>query len=148
MLKPIAKIGNDTVKMHEFIKYALSDKELVLEKMADDTAFGKLIEEKGVTVSEEEVQKEMEALKGQTDITYKTCLRSILHQKAIDKYASEFKVTVEEARRYYENNRSYYGETEPDFEKVESDMQMEMGVAEYEERLYKIRKEYKVSIIE
>ena len=146
LLKPIAKVGNDTVRMYEFIGYSISDEQHILERMADDIAFKKLIEETGVTVSEEEVQREMEAVKKQSDISYETCLKSILHQKAIEKYASEFQITADKARTYYENNKWRYGEEEPDFEKVKSDMQMEMGVAKYEERLYKIREECKVSI--
>lgn len=144
--KPIAKVGNDTVRMYEFIGYALSNNQHVLERMADDIAFKKLIEETGVKVSEAEVKREMNALKKHSNISYETCLESILHQKAIDKYASEIQVTAENARKYYENNKWRYGETEPEFEKIKSDMQMEMGVAKYEERLYKIREECKVSI--
>lgn len=147
LLKPIAKVGNDNIRMYEFIGYSLSNDQQVLERMADDIAFKKLIEETGVTVTEEEVQNEMNALKENSDISYETCLETILHQKAIEKYASEFQITADKARSYYENNKWRYGETEPDFEKVKSDMQMEMGVAKYEERLYKIREECKVSII-
>ena len=147
LLKPIAKVGNDTVRMYEFIGYAMSDEQHVLERMADDLAFKKLVDETEVTVTEEEVYAEMNALKKNSDISYETCLKSILHQKAIEKYASEFQITADKARSYYENNKWRYGETEPDFEKVKSDMQMEMGVAKYEERLYKIREECKVSII-
>ena len=99
------------------------------------------------TQAQEEVQNEMNALKEHSDISYETCLETILHQKAIEKYASEFQITADKARSYYENNKWRYGEAEPDFEKVKSDMQMEMGVAKYEERLYKIREECKVSII-
>lgn len=147
LLKPIAKVGTDTVRMYEFIGYAISDEQHVLGRMAEDLAFKKLIEETQVTVTEEEVNAEMNALKKQSDISYETCLKSILHQKAIEKYASEFEITADKARNYYENNKWRYGEAEPDFEKVKSDMQMEMGVAKYEERLYKIREENKVSII-
>lgn len=147
LLKPIAKVGTDTVRMYEFIGYAISDEQHVLGRMAEDLAFKKLIEEIQVTVTEEEVNAEMNALKKQSDISYETCLKSILHQKAIEKYASEFEITADKARAYYENNKWRYGEAEPDFEKVKSDMQMEMGVAKYEERLYKIREENKVSII-
>lgn len=145
LLKPIAKVGNETVRMYEFIGYSIANEQHVLERMADDIAFKKLIEETGVTVSEEEVQREMNALKKHSDISYETCLETILHQKAIEKYASEFQITADEARTYYENNKWRYGETEPDFEKVKTDMQMEMGVAKYEERLYKIREECKVT---
>lgn len=147
LLKPIARVGNDTVRMYEFIGYAMSDEQHVLERMADELAFKKLVEETKVTVTEEEVNAEMNALKKNSDISYETCLKSILHQKAIEKYASEFQITADKARSYYENNKWRYGETEPDFEKVKSDMQMEMGVAKYEERLYRIREECKVSII-
>ena len=147
LLKPIAKVGNDTVRMYELIGFTLSDEQHVLERMADDLAFKKLIEETQVTVTEEEVNAEMNALKKNSDISYMTCLESILHQKAIEKYASEFQITADKARNYYENNKWRYGDAEPDFEKVKSDMQMEMGVAKYEERLYKIREECKVSII-
>ena len=146
LLKPVAKVGNDTVRMYEFIGYSISNEQHVLERMADDIAFKKLIEETGVTVTEEEVEREMDALKKYSDISYETCLKTILHQKAIEKYASEFQITADKARTYYENNKWRYGEDEPDFEKVKSDMQMEMGVAKYEERLYKIREECKVSI--
>lgn len=146
LLKPIAKIGDDSVRMYEFIGYSLSNEQQILERMADDIAFKKIIEETGVTVTEEEVQRELNALKEHSDISYETCLNTILHQKAIEKYASEFEVTADKARSYYEDNKWRYGEAEPDFEKVKSDMQMEMGVAKYEERLYKIREECKVSI--
>ena len=146
LLKPIAKIGDDSVRMYEFIGYSLSNEQQILERMADDIAFKKIIEENGVTVTEEEVQRELNALNEHSDISYETCLNTILHQKAIEKYASEFEVTADKARTYYENNKWRYGEKEPDFEKVKSDMQMEMGVAKYEERLYKIREECKVSI--
>lgn len=148
LLKPIAKVGNDTVKMYEFIGYALSDKQHVLERMSDDIAFKKLIEETKVTVAEEEVHNEMNTLKNNSDISYETCLESILRQKVIDKYASETQISADSARKYYEENKWRYGETEPDFEKIKTDMQMETGVAEYEERLYKIREECSVSIIE
>lgn len=147
LLKPIAKVGDDTVRMYKFIRYAISDKQHVLERMADDIAFNKLIEEINVTVTTEEVQKEMSELKKHSDISYKTCLESILHQKAIEKLASEFQVTADQARSYYENNKCLYGDAEPEFEKIKSDMQIDMGVVEYEERLYKIREDYKVSII-
>lgn len=147
LLKPIAKVGNDTVRMYKFIEYAISDEQHVLERMADDLAFKKIIEETGVTVTEKEINAEMNALGKQSDISYETCLKSILHQKAIEKYASEFEITVDKARTYYENNKWHYGEAEPDFEKVKSGMQMDMGVAKYEERLYKIREENKASII-
>lgn len=146
LLKPIAKIGDDSVRMYEFIGYSLSNEQQILERMADDIAFKKIIEETGVTVTEEEVQRELNALNEHSDISYETCLNTILHQKAIEKYASEFEVTADKARSYYEDNKWRYGEAEPDFEKVKSDMQMEMGVAKYEERLYKIREECKVSI--
>ena len=146
LLKPIAKIGDDSVRMYEFIGYSLSNEQQILERMADDIAFKKIIEETGVTVTEEEVQRELNALNEHSDISYETCLNTILHQKAIEKYASEFEVTADKARSYYEENKWRYGEAEPDFEKVKSDMQMEMGVAKYEERLYKIREECKVSI--
>ena len=146
LLKPVAKVGNDTVRMYEFIGYSISDKQHVLGRMADDIAFKKLIEETGVTVSEDEVEQEMNSVKKHSDISYETCLKTILHQKAIEKYASEFQITADKARTYYENNKWRYGEEEPDFEKVKSDMQMEMGVAKYEERLYKIREECKVSV--
>ena len=146
LLKPIAKIGDDSVRMYEFIGYSLSNEQQILERMADDIAFKKIIEETGVTVTEEEVQRELNALNEHSDISYETCLNTILHQKAIEKYASEFEVAADKARTYYENNKWRYGEEEPDFEKVKSDMQMEMGVAKYEERLYKIREECKVSI--
>lgn len=147
LLKPIAKIGDDSVRMYEFIGYSLSNEQQILERMADDIAFKKIIEETGVTVTEEEVQRELNALKEHSDISYETCLNTILHQKTIEKYASEFEVTADKARSYYENKKWRYGEAEPDFEKVKSDMQMEMGVVKYEERLYKIREECKVSII-
>ena len=147
LLKPIAKIGDDSVRMYEFIGYSLSNEQQILERMADDIAFKKIIEETGVTVTEEEVQRELNALNEHSDISYETCLNTILHQKAIEKYASEFEVTADKARSYYEENKWRYGEAEPDFEKVKSDMQMEMGVAKYEERLYRIREECKVSII-
>ena len=114
--------------------------------MADDTAFDKLIKEINVTVTEDEVKKEMSELKKHSEISYKTCLKSILHQKAIEKLATQIRVTADDARSYYESNKWQYGDTEPDFEKVKSDMQMGMGVTEYEERLYKIRESYKVSI--
>ena len=146
MLKPIAKVGNDKIRMYEFIRYAVLDKQYVLERMADDTAFYKLIKELNVTVTEDEVKAEMSELKKHSEISYKTCLKSILHQKAIEKLATEIQVTADDARSYYENNKWQYGDTEPDFEKVKSDMQMGMGVTEYEERLYKIRESYKVSI--
>ena len=148
LLKPIAKIGDDSVRMYEFIGYSLSNEQQILERMADDIAFKKIIEETGVTVTEEEVQRELNALNEHSDISYETCLNTILHQKAIEKYASEFEVTADKARSYYEENKWRYGEAEPDFEKVKSDMQMEMGVAKYEERLYKIRGECKVNIYE
>lgn len=146
LLKPIAKIGNDNIRMYEFIGYSMRYEEQVLERMADDIAFQKLIEETGVTVSEEEIQNEMDSLKKHSEISYETCKRSILHQKAIEKYASEFNITADKARAYYEKNKWRYGEEEPQFEKVKSDMQMEMGVAKYEERLFKIREECKVSL--
>ena len=73
LLKPIAKVGNDTIRMYEFIGYSLSNDQQVLERMADDIAFKKLIEETGVTVTEEEVQNEMNALKEHSDISYETC---------------------------------------------------------------------------
>ena len=148
LLKPIAKIGNDTVSVYEYIKYSLSNEQYILEKMADDIAFKKLIDETGVTVTEEEIQRELNVIKEYSDISYETCFVTILHQKAIEKYASEFPVTAYKARTYYENNKWRYGEEEPDYEKVKTDMQTEMGVAKYEERLYKIREECKVSIID
>ena len=144
LVKPIAKIGNDDIRMYEFIGYSLLYEEQLLERMADDIAFKKLIEETGVTVSEAEVLKEMETLKKHSDISFEACRDSILHQKAIEKYASEFQITADKARTYYEKNKWRYGEEEPQFEKVKSDMQMEMGVAKYEERLYKLREECKV----
>ena len=147
LLKPIAKIGNDTVRAYEFIGTALSDEQYVLEKMADDQTFKKLIEETGATASDEEVQREMKELSKYSYISYDTCLETILHQRVVEKYASDFQATADKVRNYYENNKWLYGEEEPDFEIVKSDMQMEMGVAKYEERLYEIRQEYKVSII-
>ena len=62
LLKPIAKVGNDTVRMYEFIGYSISNEQHVLERMADDIAFKKLIEETGVTVTEEEVQRELDKI--------------------------------------------------------------------------------------
>jgi len=148
LLNPIAKVGDDTVRTYDFIKYTLSDKQHVLERMADDIAFKKLIKETQVTVDEDEVKKEMDALGKHSEISYETCLESILHQRAIEKYASEIQITADTARNYYENNKWRYGEAEPDFEKVKTDMQMEMGVAKYEERLYQIREECTVSTYE
>lgn len=148
LFKPIAKIGTDTVRMHEFIGYALSDKEYMLERMSDNFAIKKLIEETQVTVTEEEVQNEMNAIKNNSDISYETCLESMLRQKIIDKYASETQISADNARKYYEDNKWRYGDTEPDFEKIKTDMQMEMGVAKYEERLYQLKEECRVVISE
>ena len=41
LLKPIAKIGDDSVRMYEFIGYSLSNEQQILERMADDIAFKK-----------------------------------------------------------------------------------------------------------
>ena len=147
IFKPIAKVGNDTVRMYEFMGYAISDKPHGLERMADDLAFEKLIKETGVSVSEEEIRKEFGYMQTKSDISYKTCRKTILYQKAIEKYASEVQVSADEARSYYESNKEHYGETEPDFAQVRNDMRMEMGVAKYEERLYQIREETKVKLL-
>lgn len=148
VLQPIAKVGNNTVRMYEFIGYALGNEQYVLEKVADDIAFHRLIEEVGVTVTEAEIKKEMDALEKHSDISYETCKKAILCQKAIEKYASGIQVTVETAREYYEKNKGCYGDAEPEYERVKADMQMEMGVAKYEERLCQIRQEYTVSYLE
>ena len=63
VLQPIAMVGNDTVRMYEFIGYALENEQDVLEKVADDIAFQRLIEEVGVTVTEAEIKKEKIATK-------------------------------------------------------------------------------------
>lgn len=146
VLKPIANVGNYTIRIFDFISFAMSDKQHVLERMADDIAFKQMIEETGVSVSEDEIQNEMNVSGQHSDISYEACAEAILHQKAIEKYALEFQITADKARSYYEDNKWRYGDTEPDFEKVKSDMQMELGVAKYEERLYKIREECKVYI--
>ena len=145
--QPIAKVGDDTVNMYEFISYALENEQYILEKVADEKAFQKLIEETGVTVTEAEVSREMDCIDSLTDISYETCKKSILTQKAIEKYASEITVTAETAREYYEKNKWRY-DVVPDYEKVKIDMQMDMGVAKYEERLCQIRQEYTVSYLE
>ena len=147
LLKPIARVGNDTVRMYELMGYTLSDEQYILERMADELAFEKLIKESGVSVSDDEIRNELKAMQQDADISYKTCRKAILHQKVIEQYASEFEISAERARNYYENNKSRYGEKEPDFAQIKNEMQMEMGVAKYEERLYKIREECKVSII-
>ena len=148
LLKPIAKVGNDTVIMYDFIRYTFSDKQFILERMAENVAFNRLVKEANVTVSDTEIQTELNALENKTDISYKTCQKSILQQKVIEKYASEIKVTAENARQYYEDYKWRYSETEPEFETVKTDMQMEMGVAKYEERLSRLKEDCKVSILE
>ena len=145
LLKPIAKVGNDTVRMYEFIGYAVSDNQIILERTAEKLAFKRIIEETNVTVSEAEIQTELNAM-NTSDISYETCRKSMLQQKVIEKYASEVTITANAARIYYEENKGRYGENEPEFERVKSDMQMEMGVAKYEERLSKLKAEYAVSI--
>ena len=102
LLKPISKVGNDTVRMYDFIRYTFSDKQFILERMAENVAFNRLVKEVNVTVSDTEIQTELNALENKTDISYKTCQKSILQQKVIEKYASEIKVTAENARQYYE----------------------------------------------
>lgn len=146
LLKPIAKVGNETVRIYEFIQYSLSDKQQVLERIADDIAFQKLTEERKIKITNEEIQREMNELSKYSDISYETCRKSMLQQKVIESYATEIDITAENARAYYENNMERYGETEPDFVKIKADMQMELGVAEYEEQLYKIREKFKVCI--
>ena len=148
LFKPIAKVGNETVRMYEFIKYSLSDRHSVIERMVDELAFKKLVDENGISVNEEEIQNGLKALHKQSDISYKACLKSIEYQKVLEKFSSEVQITADKARGYYENNKWRYGEDEPDFETVKNDIQMEMGVAKYEERLCKIKEEYKVHIME
>lgn len=146
LLKPIAKVGNETVRIYEFIQYSLSDKQQVLERIADDIAFQKLTEERKIKITNEEIQREMNELSKYSDISYETCRKSMLQQKVIESYAAEIDITAENARAYYENNMERYGETEPDFIKIKSDMKMELGVSKYEERLYEIRKAHKVDL--
>jgi len=69
-----------------------------------------------------------------------------MHQRAIEKFASRCEVSVSEVRDYYEKNKERYGETEPEFEKVKTDMQMEMGTKIYDEKLQKYTEENKVEI--
>lgn len=145
LLKPMAKIGDDTVRAHELIRYAMSERNHIAERMADDIAFEKLVSETGVTASDEEIKREMEALGKDSGISYKTCLKSVLHQKIINKFALEYRVSADDARSYYEKNKEQYGDTEPDFEKVKADLQFEMGVKRYEECLSKIREKYSVT---
>ena len=38
LLKPVAKVGNDTVRMSEFIGYSISDEQHILERMAKKIA--------------------------------------------------------------------------------------------------------------
>lgn len=145
LLKPMAKIGDDTVRTYEFIRYAISDRNHIAERMADDIAFKNIVSETGVTASKDEISREMEALGKDSGISYKTCLNSVLHQKIINKFALEYRVSAEEARSYYEKNKEHYGDTEPDFEKIKADLQFEMGVKRYEERLFEIRERCSVT---
>ena len=43
LLKPIAKVGNDTVRMYEFIGYAVSDNQIILERTAEKLAFKRIM---------------------------------------------------------------------------------------------------------
>ena len=146
-LRPIAKIGDRTVRMYEFLSYEFTDKENGIEKMAEDIAFEKLIQGIGVTVTESEIAEEADKLKMCDDEEKALCRKTILHQKAIEKYASEVTVTADEARQYYETHKERYGGTEPEFEHIKYDIQMESGIKKYEESLERIMSENEIQIL-
>lgn len=144
-LRPVAKIGSKTVRMHELLSYAIKNTEYETERMAEDIALERLAEEAGVKVYEienEVLQLEMNRNKGK-----KLCRKVILHQRLIEKYAAEITVTAEEARKYYEEHKDQYGGTEPEFERIKHDIQMESGTEKYEELFEKIMTENEVQIL-
>jgi len=146
LFNPIAKVGNETVNVYELIRYTLKNPSYELERLANNTAFDKVISEAGVEVSDEEVTNELKRISMYKDITFEMCKKAIMHQRAIEKFASRCEVSVSEVRDYYEKNKERYGETEPEFEKVKTDMQMEMGTKIYDEKLQKYTEENKVEI--
>jgi len=55
LFNPIAKVGNETVNVYELIRYTLKNPSYELERLANNTAFDKVISEAGVEVSDEVV---------------------------------------------------------------------------------------------
>ena len=148
LFKPIAKVGSDTVRVYELLQFTLENPSCELERLSNNMAFEKVITDAGVEVSDEEVKEELERVSLDKDVSFEMCKKAILHQKVIEKFASKCEVSVSEAREYYEKNKEQYGETEPEFEKVKTDMQMQMGAKIYDEKLEKIMEENKVEIFE
>lgn len=151
MLTPVGNIGDKKIRLYDLCNMALLNKEELLEQRAYEMAFTKLCQELELTVTEDELMNEAESVKMQfPDLDQKKllhiCKESILRQKAIDKLSTEINITADLARKYYDSNSAKYGETEPEYEMIKHDMQMEMGERKYEEELAEIRSQYEVKI--
>lgn len=146
ILKPVGTIGQHKVRAYELIKTAYDNKELIFERIAENEAIEKISKQLDISISEDEMRTECDKLVSDLGIdekeAYKMCRTTILHQRAIDKLALESEITAEEARQYYDEHKSLYGE-EPDFQNIKLDLKMRMGVEKYEEMLEKIKDEQK-----
>ena len=147
LLRPVAKIGSKTVRLCEYLSFAMENIECLTGKMAEDIALDQLAEKAGVTVEDNEIKEEASRRQINGNEGKKLCRKVILHQRLIEEYASGITVTVEEVREYYEAHKEQYAAFEPMFELIKRDIQMELGTAKYEESLERILTENEVKIL-
>ena len=150
ILKPVGYVGNKKIRACDVYRFAMTDRENTINRIKDEMVFEKLVDELELTVSDSEIKSEMLNFEAESKFEekqlYKMCRKTILHQKAIDHLASEVSVSADEARTYYDANKEKYGDTEPDFESVKHDIQMQTGGKKYEELLDKIAAENEVKL--
>lgn len=148
-LKPVGSIGDIKIRQYELSECAQLNKRQLFEQIADELVFETMVKNLNIRVQEEEINVQMAVVKEQfpelnEKEVYTICRKTILRQKTVEKFASEVIVDAELARKFYDENRVQYGEGEPDYEQIKSELQMEMGEKKYEEYLDKLKAEQKI----
>lgn len=150
ILKTVGYVGDRKIRAYDIYRFAMLDRENTAMRLKEEIVFEKLVKELNLTVSDDEIKSEVVNFTAKSSYdekqVYKMCRKAILHQKAIDKLASQVDVSADEARAYYESNKKKYGGSEPEFESIKHDIQMRTGVEKYEKLIEKIAAENEVRI--
>ena len=148
--RPVAVINGTVINEYQYIQEANKQKELIISEMTDRIILNQFTENLGITVSEEDLQRETDALLNERDIKDKSAaeemaLQGLMIQKSIEYFAETIQPDADDIKAYYEQNKARYGE-EPDYESIKTDFKMEKGEKMYESEFSEFKKKADIKI--
>lgn len=144
LFRPVAVINGTVINEYQYIKEANKYKEYVISEEIDKIILKQFTENLGISVSGEDLQREIDALLSERsikdmDMAEEIARQGLLLQKGIEYFAEALNPEADEIKAYYEENKARYGE-EPDYESVKADFKMEKGEQMYESSYEEFKK--------